>query len=353
MNERVEHRVRARPLLGTFVEIAATGAPGRVDPAITQAFAAIAEVQALMSYQDPTSELSRINQFAFEQALAVHAHTWQVLRAARDLSTASDGLFDITIAPTLTRLGFLPRHENFPRVSRHGDWRHVALLPGRHVRFLRRVRIDLSGIAKGYAVDVAIQALQAAGMQAGRVNAGGDLRVFGAAAQTIHVRLPHAPTQAIPVLDLHSGAAATSAAYFAQRRHEQRRVTPLIHPHTRRASSSERSITVLASDCMHADALTKVVQANPARAAQILERYQARALILEHDAVSGGCRIFDSSQNPINKPLATENTEENPRIATLPDARGRMRSQDIASPGISVPSVTSVAGLCRSSSSTI
>jgi len=295
VNDHFEHRVRARPLLGTFVEIAATGAPGRVDQAITQAFAAIAEVQALMSYQDPTSELSRINRFGFEAPLTLHAHTWRVLRAARALSEASDGLFDITIAPTLTRLGILPRHENFPRASRHGNWRHVALLPGRRVQFLRRVRIDLSGIAKGYAVDLAIQALQAAGMQAGRVNAGGDLRVFGTAAQTIHVRLPHAPTQAIPLLDMHAGAAATSAAYFAQRRREQRIVTPLIHPHTRSASSSTRSITVLASDCMHADALTKVVQADPAQAAKILARYQARAVIVEHDPVNGGFRVFDSA----------------------------------------------------------
>ena len=89
-----------------------------------------------MSYQDPASELSRINQFGFDAPVSVHAHTWQVLRAARELAEASDGLFDITIAPTLTRLGFLPRHLHFPRASRHGDWRHVALLPGQRVIFL-------------------------------------------------------------------------------------------------------------------------------------------------------------------------------------------------------------------------
>jgi len=280
-----------------MVEIAATSVPGHVDPAITKAFDAIAEVHALMSYQDPDSELSHINQFGFDAPIAVHAHTWQVLNAARELSEASAGLFDITIAPTLTRLGFLPRHTSFPRASRHGDWRHIALLPGQRVQLLRHLRLDLSGIAKGYAVDLAIQALQSAGMKAGRVNAGGDLRVFGTSAQTIHVRAPNAPTQTMPLLQLSEGAAATSAAYFAQRRHAQRMVTPLIHPHTRTASSSERSVTVVAPNCMHADALTKVVQADPTQAANILERYQARALIVEHDPASGGFQLFDSAQH--------------------------------------------------------
>jgi thiamine biosynthesis lipoprotein len=289
-----EQQVRARPLLGTMVEIAASGAEGCVTQAISQAFDAIAEVHALMSYQDPASDLSRINQSAFDAPVAAHTHTWHVLSAARELSEASDGLFDITIAPTLTRLGFLPRHAHFPRASRHGDWRHVVLLPGQRVQFQRRVRIDLSGIAKGYAVDRAIQTLQASGMHSGRVNAGGDLRVFGATEQALHVRAPQAPTLAIPLGQISNGAAATSAAYFTQRRHAQRTVTPLIHARTRTASDAAHSVTVLAPDCMHADALTKIVHADPALATPILQRYQARALIVEHDPVSGGCRIFDS-----------------------------------------------------------
>ena len=290
----IQEHIRARPLLGTLVEIAASGPTECAQAAINRAFEAVATVHHLMSYQDPTSELSRLNQFGFEGPIAVHDHTWHVLNAAREMAEASAGLFDITIAPTLTRLGFLPRHANFPRASRHGDWRHVALLPGRRVQFMRRVCLDLSGIAKGYAVDLAIHTLQAAGMQAGRVNAGGDLRVFGKSAQSIHVRAPRTPTQVISLLPLTAGAAATSAAYFSQRRQGQKTLTPLIHPYTRRACSHQRSVTVLAPNCMHADALTKIVQADPAQATQILSRFQARAFIVEQDPSSGVCQLFDS-----------------------------------------------------------
>ena len=288
-------QVRARPLLGTLVEIAATGAtPDQVQAAIGRAFDAVALVHALMSYHDVDSEVSRINRFGFARPVPVHEHTWRVLSAARAVAEASGGLFDISIAPTLTRLGFLPRHRDFPRISGQGDWRHVELLADQRVHLARRLRIDVSGIAKGYAVDLAVHVLQSAGMSAGRVNAGGDLRLFGDTAQTLHVRAPHSPTRVLPLLELTEGAAATSAAYFSRRRHAGRMVAPLIHPHTRTPCGTERSITVLAQTCMHADALTKVVHADPARAVPVLAGFNARALMVEHDPVTGGCRVFDT-----------------------------------------------------------
>jgi thiamine biosynthesis lipoprotein len=295
-------QVRARPLLGTVVEIAATGVTAdAVQAAIGRAFDEVALVHALMSYHDADSEVSRINRFGFARPVPVHEHTWRVLSAARAMAEASGGLFDISIAPTLTRLGFLPRHPNFPRISGQGDWRHVELLSGQRVRLTRRLRIDVSGIAKGYAVDLAVHVLQNAGMSAGRVNAGGDLRLFGATAQTLHVRVPHSPTHVLPLIELTEGAAATSAAYFSRRRHAGRMVAPLIHPHTRTPSSTQRSITVLAQTCLHADALTKVVHADPARAVPVLARFNARALMVEHDPVTGGCRVFDTGISSLNK----------------------------------------------------
>ena len=291
----VEH-LRARPLLGTLVEIAATGASqDRVQAGIERAFQAVEMVHALMSYHAADSDISRINRCAFDRPVPVYEHTWRVLAAAREMAEASGGLFDITIAPTLTQLGFLPRHADFPRISGQGNWRHVALLPDNRVRLIRRLRIDVSGIAKGYAVDLAVRALMDSGMTAGRVNAGGDLCLFGDTAQTLHVRHPKTPGRIVPLIELRAGAAATSAGYYTQRRHRGRMITPLIHPRTREACGVERSVTVLAQDCMSADALTKVVHADPAQAGAVLARFNARALMLENDPVTGGCRIFDSA----------------------------------------------------------
>lgn len=290
-------QVRARPLLGTIVEISASGSDAaQTMAAIEQAFAEMENVHQLMSYHDENSDVSRINREAFNAEVQVDARTYRVLRAARLMAETSNGVFDITIAPQLTRMGFLPAHASFPKISSRGNWRDILLLPDNRVRLAISLNIDLSGIAKGYAVDLAIKALTDAGMSAGRVNAGGDLRVFGDAAQAISVRDPHAHTHTIPLLKLTQGAAATSAGYYSERQHQGRMVTPIIHPHRRTACESGRSVTVLAKDCMTADALTKVVYANPRTASAVLACYKARAMIVEHDHLTGACRIFDSHQ---------------------------------------------------------
>jgi thiamine biosynthesis lipoprotein len=274
---------RARPLLGTLVEISATGP--HAAGAVQAAFRAMEQVHALMSYHDPLSDVSRLNRDAGFRPIEVHPWTWRVLVAAREFSSASDGLFDVTVAPTLARLGYLPRHPGMPRVTGRSDWRAIELLAGHRVRFLNPLRIDLGGIAKGFAVDQAVAVLRSAGTNGGCVNAGGDLRLFGHTRQPIHVRHPGAPARLLPLLEMEEGAAATSAGYFAARRRGGRWVTPHILPHGRQALAPGKSVTVRAETCMAADALTKVVMADLLRAGPILAGFNARAMVMEsgHD----------------------------------------------------------------------
>ena len=287
---------RARPLLGTLVEIAIDGDLPRAaaEQAFGRAFAAIARVHALMSYHDPHSEVSHLNREAWLRAVPVSDETWQVLSAAQQLSAASDGLFDITIAPALERAGFLPRPADHLPASSRGSWRDVDLLPGRRVRLARRLRLDLGGIAKGFAVDQAIAQLRAAGVVNGSVNAGGDLRTLGRSTHTLHLRHPEQPTHLLPVITTHA-AAATSAGYFQYRQWTGRVCVPIVHPGTHTLCDARRSVTVLADECLVADALTKIVYADAKRASRVLDQYQARAVILDPDTDRGACRLFDSA----------------------------------------------------------
>src|SRR5215831_4299546 len=106
---------RARPLLGTFVEIAASGAASAdMEDAVEAAFAAVARVHRLMSFHDPGSDVSRLNREAKAGAVAVDPWTFEVLEIAQDLHRRSGGAFDIAVAPLLQYLGLLPpteRHE--------------------------------------------------------------------------------------------------------------------------------------------------------------------------------------------------------------------------------------------------
>ncbi len=100
---------RARPLLGTFVEIAVAGeSPDAAEAAVEAAFSAVAAVHRLMSFHETDSDVSRLNRGAASDAVRVHDWTYQVLEAARDLHARSGGTFDISVAPALQKLGLLP-----------------------------------------------------------------------------------------------------------------------------------------------------------------------------------------------------------------------------------------------------
>lgn len=230
---------RAQPWLGTLVEICIADTPTVLhSDAFDAAFDAIAGIHNALSPKRAESDLARFNAAAVGTTLHCEDSTRIVLEAARALGEASDGAFDITLG---------------------SDGLDAWALQGNALRKLKSgALLDAGGIAKGYAVDAAIDALKIAGVRAGWVNAGGDLRVFGALQLPIHIRSPDDPARTLPLTGLREGALATS-------------VLPL-------AEGRRAHISVAAPECLWADALTKVVAyASPAHCQALLARYHARA----------------------------------------------------------------------------
>src|SRR5262249_18117538 len=139
---------------------------------------------------------------------AVTPWTYSVLRRAVRVAALSDGLFDVTVGPYMIEHGLLPRPAG--ALAKGGCWRDLALLEGRRVYFERPVLVDLGGIAKGFAVDLAIHALWRGGCTDAIINAGGDLRVFGTGRRPIHLRRGAGLVQ---IAELRSGAIATSTPH--------------------------------------------------------------------------------------------------------------------------------------------
>jgi FAD:protein FMN transferase len=282
MKSRCDELRRARPLLGTIVEIVIRSdqKPSSAE-AFEQAFAAVAAVQRQMSFHDPNSTLSRVNAEAFARPVHVGEKTFQVLEMVRDLHALSDGLFDPTIAPCLECAGFLPQSSGKPE-RKEVSFGDVELLRGNRVRFLRSgVRLDLGGIAKGFAVDEAVSALRAAGIESGVVNAGGDLRAFGSQSYGIEIRNPYRPKRTLGPLPICNQAVATSAHYFANRLRPGARVGPFVHPRLGQLQGDLLSVTVAAPIAMVADALTKTVMLDPVQSAAVLQRFAAAALVFD------------------------------------------------------------------------
>jgi thiamine biosynthesis lipoprotein len=278
---------RARPALGTFVEIAATGAsPFDRDRAIAAGFAAVTRVHALMSFHERGSDLSRLNRARAECDIAVDPWTWQVLATAHELHEVSGGVFDIAVAPALQAAGLLPaidgrRGEEMASAGR--DPAFALPAPGR-VRIMRRgAALDLGGIAKGFAVDRAVDAMKRNGITAGVVNAGGDLADFGAAPQTVHLRDPRDPGRIMAVIEVANEAVASSGGRIDPFGAATVTTSAIVDPAHRALLPAGCGATVRAPSCMIADALTKVVMIAGERAGPVLRRYHACALLLTGD----------------------------------------------------------------------
>jgi FAD:protein FMN transferase len=300
---------RARPLLGTFVEIAVAGAaPEAMEAAVEAAFDAASAVHGLMSFHEAGSDVSRLNREAAAHPVRVHAWTFEVLGAAMGLHRRSEGAFDICVAPALQRLGLLPATSDpgtpCPRDGRPpsppssgGEGRgeggvrqgqtpgtrddRIQLLRGNQVRFADpSVKIDLGGIAKGYAVDCAVDALQRHGIPDGLVNAGGDLRAFGPRSHMIDIRDPRRPERTLLRVALGNGALASSAGRFDPMQSRDALASAVIDPVTGMPAQAVAGATVCAPRCIIADALTKVVMNAGEDAGTVLEHYGADALFV-------------------------------------------------------------------------
>lgn len=242
-------RRRARPLLGTLVEVAVPEGHAQADAALAAAFDAVAQVERLMSAHRDDSDLGRSLAAAAGEPVAVHPWTAEVLQLATDLHAASGGRFDVALGT--------------------GRWRllHEDGLPPRLVRHAQAVRLDLGGLAKGWAVDAAIAAVQAMGVDTVWVNAGGDLRVQGMA---VPITLRDEQQGGVqPWGELADGALATSDFRPGAR--------------AQGVGLQTRHVSVAAPRCAWADGLTKVVAAcgspdHPV-ARDMLRHYGAQAWI--------------------------------------------------------------------------
>ena len=247
---------RCQPNLGTYVEISVSGdvSEDELISASNAAFLKIDLIQSLMSFHDEESELTRVNRYAAREPVPISLETKFVLEQALRLSEKTNGLFDITVAPRLVASKALPNH-NFD-LSPTGTWRDIILIDN-EVRFTKPLLLDLGGIAKGYAVDQAINAVDDSINIT--VNAGGDLRMRPWRGNQVEVRHPRSPHSESIQIQMKNRAVATSATYYS----ENGVLIVSKEPSASINPNENISVSVFAKDCLLADALTKVAYLDP------------------------------------------------------------------------------------------
>ncbi len=262
-----------RPLLGTFVEIGAPAIEENYEMACGHAFKIISKVQKLLSFHDPVSQLSKLNQSA-QQEIILDPIAVVALRLGRSMTKATGGLFDFTLADEMVRQNYLPNHGG-PRVSELAGPQDLRI-QGCKVFLRKPLRITLDGIAKGYAVDLAVKCLKSYGLKQGYVNAGGDLRVFGDLQFPLHRR--NSLNQLEYLGEFKNTAVATSAV--REEDDEEKRFSGKILVRKGVDYSPRPGIfSVQSPSAWLSDALTKVVSIAPSDQAQkIVESYGAKII---------------------------------------------------------------------------
>lgn len=263
---------RCRPLLGTFVEITV---PESFGIAIDAAFAAIAHIHDRMSFHEPTSDLSTLRRAVPGQTVTVDRETVAVLRMAIALYDATDGLFDVAVAPRLVQSGFLPK-DGIGRLEEFdGTAADIVIEDDAHIHLKRRILLDLGGIAKGHAVDQAVETFTEHHVPFGLVNAGGDLRAFGPVDWQIGFR--DADNVVRSKMTIRHCAVASSANLL-----DRRSLRGVLHsPHIGRNGQpvlSDGRTTVIAERCMIADAMTKIAMVDPELADQLLVSFKGQVV---------------------------------------------------------------------------
>jgi len=245
---------RLRIAMGTTLAIEARAStPPPATAGLAAALSAVAEVAERLHSQHPDSDLARLGAARPGTPVPLWRGTLALLQWAKTLARASDGVFDPCLPECVGRIA------------------DVELIEGAEPRAIAHapVAIDCGGIAKGYAVDAAVEALRAAGCSAGLVNAGGDVRVFGETSSELLLRQA---AGGFRPLELRQAALAVSDRDGA-------RPTPGHRGYYRRAGLDpgiERYAAVRASRAMVADALTKCVLLCPTQvSARLLEEFGA------------------------------------------------------------------------------
>jgi thiamine biosynthesis lipoprotein len=245
-----------------------------VDAAFEDAMAELERIDKLMTNWTPDSDVSKINAAAGDgKGVAVSAETFTVIQRSIEISKKSKGLFDITVGAFkgLWKFdqdmdGSLPTADEVSERLKLVGYKDIVLDKKKKTVRLKRkdMAITLGGIAKGYAVDRAVEILRKAGFSSFIVQVGGDLYVAGKKGTkpwVVGIRDPRSAKRddmfATAAVEDHSFS--TSGDYERGFVKDGKRYHHILDPRTGYPADKSRSVTVMAKDCFTADAWSKVL----------------------------------------------------------------------------------------------
>lgn len=225
-------------------------------------------IDRAMSPYKENSELTKINNSAGNHPVIVSKELLRLIEESIEISEKTKGAFDITFASA----GFMydyrekkrPNNASLKKVLPSINYRHIQIDPAKSTIYFKNknVKIDLGGIAKGYAVDRSISILRKNGIESGIVSAGGDSRIIGdrkGRPWFVGVRDPRNRKGLVAKLPVRNEAISTSGDYERYFEENGVRYHHILNPGTGKSVSHVRSATVLGPKTTTTDALSTSV----------------------------------------------------------------------------------------------
>ncbi len=272
--------------------VVAPGSADRRKQMIAQARAAARSAEAAMNVYDPASPLSRFNVAPAEEQIDLPPDALTVLQQSWDIWQASQGAFDVTIRPLLLlwkgrdHTDELPAAQAIATARQASRWDDIELLDGGASKTAPTAAVDLGGIAKGYGIDQAAEALMRSGASAGLVNIGGDVRTFGQRPNNrpwrIGIRSPFDPnpSKTWMVVAVANAAICTSGNYERFTEIDGKRYSHIIDPRTGWPAEASPSVTVIAPTASLADAWATALSVLGPEGLELLEGTGIEAMIV-------------------------------------------------------------------------
>jgi thiamine biosynthesis lipoprotein len=256
-------------LMGTICEIIAVAKDkDTAESSIQAGLAALTRVDELMSDYKPESEISTLSREGSQKKIPLSQETRIALQLSRRFSEISDGAFDITVGPLVDLWRSAHKQQKFPtqeeidEAKQRVDFR--AVQPDESGATLTRanMRLDLGALAKGFAEDLAADAMTKAGALGGRINMGGQVLVFGGVPKEIALVAvvdPRAPSKTLFTLSLQNESIATTADYERGKEIEGKKVSHVIDPRTGSPAQGMLAAVIIHPRGASADALSTVL----------------------------------------------------------------------------------------------
>ena len=269
----------------------------------------LTDLNLIFSTYEKESELSLVNQMGPEKNMMISYDLKYVLELSKTIHNLTDGAFDITIGPLVNAWGFgpdgvrrKPRQKEIESLrNRLGMEKFSIDEKGVLTKVIQELYLDLSAVAKGYAVDRVIQYLRQNGFTSAMVEIGGEVRTIGKKKEQkpwlIGIESPsELKGKSIhKVVALIDKAMATSGSYRNFRKYGQEVFTHTINPVSGKPTNHPLiSVSVISEDCATADALaTALMVMGPVKGSDFVEKEGILAYFLIKE--SKGFKVIASS----------------------------------------------------------